>query len=165
MADLTQAEWDEIAAKISTYRSRRLKILKAIQAILSTITESRGYSRTVVDVRTDAKSWRDVSEPETPVIFLIDDLVQIVRYAGKTRAYTWTVRAFGVLKETTLEEFEEFIADVEQCIEDNSHLAGTVNKCEIQQVITDNQLFDNTNTRLFEIELRCEYIRCQGNPR
>lgn len=165
MSDLTQPEWDALQAKVNVFKSRRMKIIKAIQGILQTITISRGYSRNVCDVRTDAKSWRDVSAPETPVIFIIDDMVQIVRHAGKTREYVWTVRLFGVMKETTLEEFEEFIADVEQCIEDNSHLVGMVNKCEIQQVITDNQLFDNTDTRLFEIELRCEYIRCHGNPR
>lgn len=165
MADLTQEEWDALQAELATLKSRRLKILKALQSILKTVTKSRGYTQDVMDVRMDSKSWRDVSQPDTPVIFLIDDMVQIQRYAGKTREYVWTIRAFGVVKGTTLDEFEEFIADVEQCIEDNSHLCGTVNKCEIQQVITDNQMFDNTDTRLFEIELRAEFIRCHQNPR
>ena len=165
MADLTQPEWDSIQAECNVFKSRRMRILKAIQLILKTITTDRGYSMNVSDVTMDSKSWKDVSAPETPVIYIIDDMVQIERHAGKTREYVWTVRLFGVLKETSLEQFEEFIADVEQCIEDNSHLAGMVNKAEIQQVLTDNQLFDNTNTRLFEIELRCEFIRCHGSPR
>lgn len=165
MADLTQPEWDAIQTQVNTLKSRRMRILKALQLILQTITISRNYSKSVEDVRMDSKSWKDVSAPETPVIYIIDDIVQIERHAGKTREYVWTVRLFGVMKETTLEEFEEFIADVEQCIEDNSHLCGMVNKCEVQQVLTDNQMFDNTNTRLFEIELRCEFIRCHQNPR
>lgn len=165
MSDLTVPEWEALQASIATLRSRRLKIIKALQAILQTITTSRGYSIDIAEVRTDAKSWRDLSKPETPALFIIDDIVQIERHAGKTREYVWAVRIFGVVKETSFEQFEEFIADVEQCIEDNSHLAGTVNKCEVQQVITDNQMFDNTDTRLFEIELKCEYIRCHGNPR
>lgn len=165
MADLTQAEWDAIAAEVLPLKSRRMKILKALQRILETIKVTKGYTKDIIDVRTDSKSWRDVSAPQTPVIFLMDDMVQITRHAGKQREYVWTVRLFGVLKETTLEEFEEFIADVEQCIEDNFHLCGTVNKAEVQQVLTDNQMFENTDTRLFEIELRCEYIRSHQNPR
>lgn len=165
MSDLTQLEWDTIAAELAPLKSRRVKILIAIQRILETITTSRGYSKSVVEVRMDAKSWRDVSAPQTPVLFIIDDIVQIQRFVAKNREYVWTVRLFGVLKETTLIEFEEFIADVEQCIEDNSHLCGQVSKCEVQQVVTDNQMFDNTDTRLFEVELRCEYRRCHQNPR
>jgi hypothetical protein len=165
MSELTQLEWEAINQKIAPIKSRRMKILIALQEILSTITTSRGYTDTVMDVRMDAKSWKDVSAPETPLIYIMDDIVQITRHAGKTREYVWTIRLFGVSKEKTLRDFEEFIADIEQCIEDNSHLCGTVNKCEINQVITDNQMFDNTDTRLFEVELRCEYIRCHQKPR
>ena len=165
MAELTQPELEAIQIECNTKKSRRLRIIYAIVRILETITISRGYSKDINEVHTDNKSWRDVSAQNTPAVFIIDDMVQIERHVGKTREYTWTVRVFGVVKETTLDEFEEFIADVEQCIEDNSHLAGMVSKCEVQQVITDNQLFDNTNTRLFEIELKCEFIRCHQNPR
>jgi hypothetical protein len=165
MADLTVPEWQSIQAAVAPLKSRRMKIIKSLQLILETITTTRGYSQNVKGVRFDTKSWKDVSAPETPTIWIIDDMVQIVRHAGKQREYTWTIKLFGVVKESTLEEFEEFIADVEQCIEDNCHLAGTVNKAEIQQVVTDNQLFDNTNTRLFEIDVQCEYIRCHGSPR
>lgn len=165
ITELTQAEWDSIMSQVNIFKSRRMKIIKAIQLILMTINTTRGYSTNVAEVRLDSKSWKDLSSPETPAIFIIDDVVQIERHAGKTREYEWTVRLFGVLKEYTLEQFEEFIADVEHCIEQNSHLAGTVNKCEVQQVVTDNQMFDNTDTRLFEIQLKCEYIRCHGNPR
>lgn len=165
MASLTQLEYDEIQAYCNQFKSRRLRIIKAITKILETITKDRGYTRDIQEVHLDNKSWRDISAPNTPAVFIVDDMVQIERHAGKTREYVWTVRLFGVMKEQSLDEFEEFIADIEQCIEDNSHLCGMVNKCEIQQVITDNQLFDNTDTRLFEIELRCEFIRCHGNPR
>lgn len=163
--EIPVSEYERIQAECNVFKSRRLKILRALEQILSTIKKDNGYSNDVRTVTFDTKSWRDMSAPETPAIFIIDDLVQIQRFVSKTREYTWTVRLFGVVKEFTLNEFEEFIADIEQCIEDNSHLAGMVNKAEIQQVITDNQLFENTNNRLFEIELRCEFIRCHGNPR
>lgn len=156
---------EDINAMANTFKSRRLKILKALEATLNTIKKEDGYSNTVNLVTFDTKSWRDMAAPQTPSIFIIDDIVQIVRFAGKTREYVWTVRLFGVVKEFTLEEFEEHIADVEECIEDNNHLAGIVNKCEIQNVITDNQLFENTNNRLYEMELRVEFIRCLGNPK
>lgn len=163
--ELPLNELTDIQNMANAFRSRRLRILKALQAILKTITVVNGYTRDVQDVRMDTKSWRDVSAPETPVIFLVDDQVQIVRHAGRQREYTWTIRLFGVMKETTLEEFEEFIADIELCVEENNHLAGIINKCEINQVITDNGLFDNTNTRLFEMELKCEFIRSLQSPR
>lgn len=147
------------------YKSRRLRILKALEGVLNTIKKEDGYTNTVNLVTFDSKSWRDMAAPQTPSIFIIDDIVQITRHAAKTREYVWTVRLFGVVKEFTLEEFEEHIADVEECIEQNSHLAGIVNKCEVQNVITDNQLFDNTNNRLYEMELRVEFIRCHENPR
>jgi uncharacterized protein YkvS len=155
----------DIQNMANAFKSRRLRILKALQAILKTITVANGYTKDIQDVRMDTKSWRDVSAPETPIIFLVDDQVQITRFAGRTREYVWTIRLFGVVKETTLDEFEEFIADVESCVEDNNHLAGIVNKCEINQVITDNGLFDNTNTRLFELELKCEFVRQLQSPR
>lgn len=163
--ELPISELTDIQNMANQFKSRRLRILKALQAILKTITIANGYTRDIQDVRMDTKSWRDVSAPETPIAFLVDDTVQITRFAGKTREYIWTIRIFGVVKEYSLDEFEEFIADIEQCIEDNNHLAGIVNKCEINQVITDNQLFDNTDTRLFEMELRVEFIRCLQSPR
>jgi hypothetical protein len=158
-------ELEDINTMANTFKSRRLKILKALEAILNTIKIENGYTNSVNLVTFDSKSWRDMAAPQTPTIFIIDDIVQITRFAGKTREYIWTIRLFGVVKEFTLEEFEEHIADVEECIEDNNHLAGIVNKCEIQNVITDNQLFENTNNRLYEMELRVEFIRCLGNPK
>ena len=163
--EIAISEFERIQAECNTFKSRRLKILKALEQILLTITKDNGYTNDVRTVTFDTKSWRDMSAPQTPALFIIDDIVQIQRFVSKTREYVWTVRLFGVMKEYTLEEFEEFIADVELAIEDNSHMAGMVNKVEIQQVITDNQLFANTKNRLFEIELRMEYIRCQGSPR
>ena len=119
---LSQEEFDRIQTYCNTFKSRRLRILKAIEEILNSIKKENGYTNDIRLVTFDTKSWRDMSAPQTPAIFIIDDLVQIQRFVAKTREYTWTVRLFGVVKEFTLEEFEEFIADVEQCIEDNCHL-------------------------------------------
>lgn len=155
----------EIHDECNQFRSRRMRILKALELILGTIKKEDGYSNSVNLVTFDTKSWKDMAAPQTPAIFIIDDMAQITRNVGKNREYVWTVRLFGVVKEFTLTEFEEHIADVEECIEDNCHMAGMVSKCEVNQVITDNQLFENTNNRLYEMELRMEFIRCHGNPR
>lgn len=152
-------------AEIEQLKSRRLKILRALEFTLNTIKKSAGYSNDVPTVTFDAKSWKDMPDPQCPAIFLIDDIVQINRFVGKTREYAWTVRLFGVVKGFTFNEFEEHIADVEECLEDNCHLIGFASKCEINNVITDNQLFDNTNVRLYEMELRVEYIRCHTHPK
>lgn len=162
---ISQQELNDIAAAVQPYKSRRIKILKALEAILNTIKKENGYTETVNEVTFDTKSWRDMPAPRTPAIFIIDDVVQVQRFVGRGRDYTWTVRLFGVVKEFTFEQFEEHIADVEECIEDNSSLCGVVSKCEINNVITDNQLFESSNNRLYEMEIQVEYRRCLGNPR
>lgn len=152
-------------AEILNFKSKRLRILRAIEATLQSIKKEDGYSNTVNLVTFDGKSWKDIADPQTPAIFIIDDMVQINRFAGKTREYKWTVRLFGVCKGFSLNEFEEHIADVEECIEDNSFLCGFAARTEINQVVTDNQLFDNTDTRLYEIELMVDYVRCLTHPK
>ena len=158
-------QYEAIQNEFKDLKSRRLKIIRAMEAILKTIKKDAGYTNDVMTVTTDGKSWKDMADPNTPAIFIIDDLVQINRYAGKTRDYSWTIRLFGCVKSFEFNEFEEHIADVEECLEDNCDLAGFVSKCEINQVITDNQMFENTKTRLYEMEIKVEYIRCHTHTR
>ena len=166
MPQATLEQSNVIAAKIENIKSRRGKILVALKEYLSLIKKSNGYNHTIQNVSFDVRAWDTVVEAECPIIFVIDDKTDsIKRHAGKMREYIWQVRLFGIVKERTLIEFEEIITDIEECIESNFNLAGTVSKTEVNQIITDNQLFsEKDGTHLFEIQLGVEYIRCHGNP-
>ena len=163
--EMSQDTAEAIQLKISTFKSRRLKIVHALIETLKTITCENGYTQDTKDVTIDVKGWQDKLAQQCPCIFVVDDIVSIVRRVGKQREYTWTIKLFGVTKEMSFEAFEEYIADIEECLEDNNHLCGAASKCEINQVITDNQMFQNNDIRLFEMDIQVEYIRCLGNPR
>lgn len=162
MAALTLLEVQAIQLKINPLRSKRVRILQGLKLLLNTITKDRGYTHTVEEAGFDVKTWRDKTAEQTPVIYIVDDTAQLIKHAGCIREYTWTIRLFGVLKGKDLIDFEEFIADVEECIYDNNTLFGQVNKMECNQVTTDNQLFSELNdsgAHLYEIELGVEYTR------
>lgn len=156
-----------IQAQIENLNSRRAKIMVAIREYLKLITRDNGYSHSLQNVTFDVRSWDTVVEAETPIVFVVDDkTIDIVRHAGKMREYTWMIKLFGIVKNKTLIEFEEVISDIEDCIENNFNLGGIVTKIEIDQVVTDNQMFsEKEDTHLFDIELSVEYIRCHGDPR
>lgn len=166
MPQATHEQIDIVVAKISEIRSRRAKILKALEQILSLVKKANGYTHTLQNVTFDVRAWDDVVEAETPIVFIIDDKTNsIKRHAGRSREYVWCIKLFGIVKEKSMIDFEEIIADIEDCIENNYTLAGTVSKCEVDQVVTDNQMFsEKDGTHLFEIQLSAEYIRCHGNP-
>ncbi len=138
----------------------------ALQSMLQLVKKANGYNHTVQNVSFDVRGWDDVIEAETPIIFIVDDRTEnIKRYAGRGREYVWNIRLFGIVKERTFIEFEEIITDIEKCIEDNQQLVGLISKMEVDQVVTDNQLFsEKDGTHLFEIEVKVEYIRCLGDP-
>lgn len=147
--------------------SRRGQILKVLSQVLDTIHTQNGYSHNVYEVSFDVNSWRDRSDGNTPVIYIVDDPASVERKAGKTRLYTWNLLLFGVTKDfDTLFEFEEHLADVEECLEHNGWLGGLANKIEVNSIKTDNQMFsEKTNTRLYEIAIQVEYVRCLGDAR
>ena len=163
----TQDQRNLIDAKIENIQSRRGKILVAIKEYLKLIKRENGYNHSIRNVTFDLRSWDSVVESETPILFVVDDKTNsIVRHAGRNREYSWMVRLFGIVKERNIIEFEEIISDIEDCIENNFNLGGVVSKVEINQVITDNQMFsEKENTHLFDIELEVEYVRCHGDPR
>jgi len=166
MPQATAAQIDIIVATFTNMKSRRAKILTALHGILELVKKSNGYNHTLQNVSFDVRGWDTVVEAETPIVFIVDDKTSsIKRHAGRQREYIWQIRLFGIVKERTLVEFEEIITDIEECIENNYTLAGTVSKVEINQVVTDNQLFsEKDGTHLFEIEIAAEYIRCHGSP-
>jgi len=78
----------------------------------------------------------------------------------------WRILLFGVCKGMDIIEFEEHLADIQECIEHNGYLGGIVSQIEIDGIRTDNQMFsEKTDTHLYEMELEIRYVRCHGNAR
>ena len=120
----------------------------------------------VCDVTFNVHSWNSVLESETPKLFIVDDAADVERQAGKTRFYTWKVLIFGVVKDREMDEFEQHLADVQECLEINGYLGGLVNKIEVNTIRTDNQLFSEKElTHLYEMGIQIEYVQCWGDAR
>ena len=154
------------ADDVVNIRSRRMRILLVLKKILETITKANGYTIDVDEVSFDVKSWRDRTSGNTPVIYIVDNNQVAKRFAGKTRQYTWNLLLFGVVKEEDIEVFEEFLADIEECVELNGWLGGIATKSEVNDIKTDNQLFSETErTHLFEMQIQVEFCRAHGDPR
>ena len=156
MACIAPADMQAIVDKVSGLKSRRLRILKALQCVLDTITENNGYCHDICEASFDVNAWRDRLEGDTPVIFIVDDKVNnIQRMAGRQRQYRWKVILFGVVKGFDMDEFEQHIADVQECLEDNGALGGIASQIEVDAIRTDNQLFsEKEDTHLYEMEDR-----------
>jgi hypothetical protein len=153
-------------AEIQAHQSKRIRVLEALRLILATITKDNGYLTDVMEVSYDVKSWRDKSVGQTPVIYLVDDTTFLVTHAGCIREYQWMVRLFGVIRERTIIEFEQFMADVEEAIYDNNTLFGQANLMRVENISTDNQLFSEIDgTHLFEMETKILYTRKYNKPK
>ncbi len=152
-------------------QSRRAKILKNLQAQLETITVEHGYTRDVYKVTMDVKGWRDTPEAETPTLYIVDDSTHYQYHAGRTTERTWTVSIFGVMRNCTQLELEEFISDVEVCLQANVTLymaesGKVIDHHRITGIVTDNQLFSEIDgTQLFKVTLDLIYTACVDNPR
>lgn len=157
----------EIVNKVSTYKSRRMRILEALRLLLETLTTANGYSKDISEASFNVNGWQTRLEGDTPVIYVVDDgTPAIERMAGRQRQYKWRVLLFGVCKGYDIVEFEEFLADIQECVEINGALGGIVSKTEVNNISTDSQLFsEKEDTHLFEIELQIEYVQCHGDPR
>jgi len=168
MAALTIPEVQAIQAQLATMQSKRVRLMKGLEALLKTITTAKGYTTNVESVSFDVKSWRDLPADQTPVIYIVDGSTQITRHAGCIREYVWKIELFGCVKDKDFISFEEFISDVEQCIYDNRSLFGEVNKMEIVDIVTDNQLFSEINgngSRLYSMFVDLEFTRKVDNSR
>lgn len=167
MACIPAAIMQAIVAEVSTIKSRRMRILESLRQVLETITEANGYCHDISDAKFDVNGWQDVGEGDTPVIYVVDDVAnKIERMAGKQRQIKWKVLLFGVCKGFDIFEFEQHIADVQECLEDNGALGGIVSQIEVDIIRTDNQLFSiKEDTHLYEIEIDIRYIQCHGDTR
>jgi len=167
MACIDPAKCEEIRNSVVNLKSRRMRILDSLRQILNTITEANGYCHDIYEASFDVNGWQDRLEGDTPVIFIVDEKVnRIERMAGRQRQYYWKVLLFGVVKGMDIYEFEQHVADVQECIENNGYLCGAASQTEVDSIRTDNQLFSNKeDTHLYEIELEIRYIQCHSETR
>jgi len=164
MPTLPCPESEELKAIVALQCSRRGKILKAIELLLETVLKKNGYKTNICKVSFDVRMWQDVTAGQTPAVFTIDGPVDFVRHASRVRFATWQIGLFGVVKELNFFEFEDFIGDLKEMLETNSVLLGTVNKIEVANILTDNQLFSQKDgTHLFNIETQAEFKWCHGD--
>lgn len=151
--------------------SRRGRILQALIKQLQTINKSDGYSTTVNEVSQNVKNWRDKPEAETPVIYVVDQRTQPKYNAGRLLEVSWYVDLFGYMRNRSQEEMEEFIADIELCLDKNRQLSfdgerGLVNHHRVTDIVTDAQMFSEIEgSQLFCIKLEILYTRCVDDPR
>lgn len=151
-------------------RSRRGKILLNLQKQLETITTGNGYTNNIYKVTTDTRNWSDTPEPETPVIYIVDESTGYTYHAGKTTEREWNIALYGVMKNKSQIEMEEFIADVEECLMKNVTLAfdgvGVVSHSRITDIVTDGQFFSEIEgTQLFRVGVVLRYIACVDDIR
>lgn len=160
MAQLTIPESVAIQAIIQPLKSKRLRCWRGLIELLKTIDTTRGYSRSIVECDTDQKDWNEVLAAHTPrlEVFLNDQ--QTVYHAGCIREYTYEFMIYGITRDIDLDAFELFIADVEQCINDNNSLFGQANKMECPTIITDQQFFPRIDqARMFAMTVKVEATR------
>lgn len=156
---------------IATYRSRRARILYALQRVLEGITVANGFSTDVYKVTTSVKTWNAVPEHESPTLYLVDENTQYDYSASKTALRTWTIGIYGVMKNKDQYAMEELIADIEECLIKNLKLSyegvpGPVSYSRILNIITDNQLFSEIEgSQLFKISLALSYTACADQIR
>jgi len=166
MAQLTFPEIEAIQTYLAPITSKRARIMEAMRKLLETITVEKGYTVDVKEVSYNVKSWRDKTTAQCPVIYIVDNTTQITRHAGCVREYKWTLALFGVCREMDIVDFEKFLSDLETCLNDNNNLFGEINKMEVDEITTDNQLFSGLDgTHLFEFSVGVEYTRSARNAR
>jgi hypothetical protein len=152
-------------------RSRRARILKNLQRQLETITTANLYAHTVHKVTTHVRNWDETPAAETPCIYIVDETTNYLYNAGKLLEHEWFVALYGVMKQKSQLEMEEFIADIEECLNKNKTLGfpdspGPVAYMKIKNIITDNQLFSEVEgSQLFKVIVEIKYTGCIDNPR
>jgi hypothetical protein len=166
MAQLTVAEVQALQTKISALKSKRAKALEALKELFNYVTIDRGYTQTVIESSFNRFPWEDKTIGQTPAI-CVDDLHQeLIRHAGTVREYKLYALVYAVCREVTLEQFEEFIADLEEAIEDNNSLFGFVNFAVVTHITTDAQYFSRLDgTRVAQLVVELNYTRHLRQPR
>lgn len=152
-------------------KSRRAKILNNLIRQLQTITVTNNYSRDVYKVTTDVKAWIDTPAAETPTVYVIDERTTPEYHAGKLLNWSWIIGLYGVMRNQTQLDMEEFIADVIECLTKNQRLAfsdtGPVSAhFRVKEIATDSQLFSEIEgSQLFKISIEIIYTSCVDNVR
>lgn len=152
-------------------KSRRAKILLGLQKQLETITVPNGYAHSVCKVTTSVHNWHETPAAETPVIYIVDRNTRTVYGAGRTVQRFWTIDLFGVMRDKSQLEMEEFISDIEVCLSKNLTLRyddvnTAVGHFRVTDIITDGQLFSEIeNSQLFKVTVEFIYTQCFDNPR
>lgn len=165
MAELTIPEVQAIQAQLATIPTRRGRIFKAMELLLSTLTTSRGYNHDVVTVTTDGLPWENLTTGQVPAITIDDFNTELVTHAGQVREYNLIMLVYGVVREMDLYQFEAFITDVEKAIYDNNSLFGQCNLMRVKNIMTDanfNARIDGT--RVFQCMVECLYTRNFNKP-
>ena len=168
MPQIPQPDIVLIQQQLATMPSKRSRILKGIELLLKTVDKDNGYIVGLRNVSFNVKGWQDLPEDQTPVAYIVDSNTMIVRHAGCVREYTWDIEVFGCVKGKDIWDFENLIADVEQAIYDNNTLFGECNKMEVENILTDNQLFSQTQqngAQLFSMVVKMEFTRKARNAR
>lgn len=149
--------------------SQRAKILNNLQRQLLTITQANGYSRNIYDATMFVKTWAQVAEAETPVIYIVDEDTAYKYGEGRFITVTWNIALYIVMKGATTLDLEEFISDVDTCLVANAPLGFSdtgpvISYIRIKNIITDNQLFaEIEQSQLAKITVALTYTKCYGN--
>ena len=169
MTSLTQPEVQEIDSKISGIRSKRGRILEGLRLILQkSITRANGYTVDLDEATFVMRGWQDRTKENTPVLYIVDDVQTRPRNAGQIRGYDWIIQIYAQFHGDDMIAFEEFLADIEECIDDNNTIAQQINKMEVEGIISDGQLFASNDTdehHLAQITIGVIYTRKARNPR
>lgn len=155
--------------------SQRGQILLNLQQQLLTITAANGYSRDVRNVKFTVQTWAQTTETDTPILYIVDEDANYNYHAGKLVEVTWRVALYGVMKNQTPSDMEEFISDIDLCLTKNSGLGfpatatpgnplgNVVSYTRLHSIVTDNQLFSEIEgSQLFKMTLNLVYTKCYG---
>ena len=148
--------------------SKRARILRGVEELLKTVTKDNGYNIGLQNVSFNVKGWQDLPEDQTPVAYIVDSNTLLIRHAGCVREYVWDIEVFGCVKGRDIWDFENLIADIEEAFDDNNTLFGQVNKMEVENILTDNQLFSqtqNNGAQLFSMIIKMEFTRHARRPK
>jgi hypothetical protein len=145
-------------------RSRRGRILVNLQRQLETITAANGYAQQVYKVTSNVKNWFETPAAETPVIYIVDEETSPQYHAGKLVEWEWRIGLFGVMRDKTQVQMEEFISDIQDCLFANGTLSfdgiapGPCAQIRMGNIITDNQLFSEVEgSQLFKVQIVVKY--------
>lgn len=139
--------------------SRRGRIWDNLQRQLQTITVANGYQSELQSVRIAVPNWVDIRADESPLICIIDDVMDFVYHPGKLTERIWTVNLFGIMKGADQDDMEVLLADIEDCLFANVTLSfdnvGPVcSHIRIRNIVTDKQQFyASEGSQLFKVTI------------